>query len=764
MQPSQSCRSPSGVESASLTLQQEPTDSLNTTPTAGLHTHYIAPSSNENSEVFVVHTQPEPVFSLTLGYLGPLRGSKGDVYIPVKSVGRGSFGEAFLCKRIPAHLANGVLAEQIQTLSQTFGPPRPSHLVSQNTTKALSSGHEYVVVKLVLTRNLGRNLRQRGKRRQPGRLGNNNSQILDRKVIKDLSQNAERDQHEKNEEDEDDDDDYDYDEDEDEDFDEDEMEERNAIESDGNEDDPMSVVGDNEEDDKYSAVESSEHGGESEAKSGLDNSATSSQRGSWVRRPSVASQASNHGSRRKSVHSRQHLKSLAEAEALRVCASQGHPNVVEYLDSFPICRQMNHIPEGQVYDQTEELPNLTQSRTKPVGIAIVMRYCGGGDLAQLIRNKLKERRIAKRRQLEADQSVVHTLARKLESSKSPESADGRTHHSDIHSEVGDAWRAGIHTLDRQAAQSPTTHKHISPPHYSSASSSASSSFCSSSSASSGAALVGLSSATSSSPNSRVPLANHDEPDTMGLSNDLTGQDQPKLGVKPTALVHTPTGMEQNLRKGLGQQTAYSQSNIMRRASCGPNHAPSAPKEQMEQHMDSLSGQHYTSSISTMATGSPGGVQQATTPGEDIAQAHADSCTVPSYHFTEEEIWCFLTQILLAVKHIHSHHLLHRDIKASNIFVTHEFLRPAALTHPNAMEAARLIQERRGIAERQLARGTGRRDSTSDLEPNPEKDSDIQELKTRAACITTRMINGEEVIAESDVPEDNLVPMVRVHGG
>jgi len=38
-------------------------------------------------------------------------------------------------------------------------------------------------------------------------------------------------------------------------------------------------------------------------------------------------------------------------------------------------------------------------------------------------------------------------------------------------------------------------------------------------------------------------------------------------------------------------------------------------------------------------------------------------------FTEDEIMRWFVQICLALKHIHSRRILHRDIKASNIFIT-----------------------------------------------------------------------------------------------
>ncbi|KAA6312256.1 MAG: putative MAP kinase kinase family domain protein, partial [Streblomastix strix] len=40
----------------------------------------------------------------------------------------------------------------------------------------------------------------------------------------------------------------------------------------------------------------------------------------------------------------------------------------------------------------------------------------------------------------------------------------------------------------------------------------------------------------------------------------------------------------------------------------------------------------------------------------------------SQNFSEVEIWRFFLQLCLGLQHIHSHSILHRDIKALNIFI------------------------------------------------------------------------------------------------
>lgn len=39
------------------------------------------------------------------------------------------------------------------------------------------------------------------------------------------------------------------------------------------------------------------------------------------------------------------------------------------------------------------------------------------------------------------------------------------------------------------------------------------------------------------------------------------------------------------------------------------------------------------------------------------------------HFTENQILNWFTQICLAIKHIHDHKVVHRDLKCQNIFMT-----------------------------------------------------------------------------------------------
>jgi len=38
------------------------------------------------------------------------------------------------------------------------------------------------------------------------------------------------------------------------------------------------------------------------------------------------------------------------------------------------------------------------------------------------------------------------------------------------------------------------------------------------------------------------------------------------------------------------------------------------------------------------------------------------------HFTEDEVLFYFVQILLAMKHVHDHKILHRDLKGQNIFL------------------------------------------------------------------------------------------------
>ncbi len=40
---------------------------------------------------------------------------------------------------------------------------------------------------------------------------------------------------------------------------------------------------------------------------------------------------------------------------------------------------------------------------------------------------------------------------------------------------------------------------------------------------------------------------------------------------------------------------------------------------------------------------------------------------------ESIIWKFFVDLLLAVKHLHDHNLLHMDIKPENIFISHDFI-------------------------------------------------------------------------------------------
>ncbi len=40
-----------------------------------------------------------------------------------------------------------------------------------------------------------------------------------------------------------------------------------------------------------------------------------------------------------------------------------------------------------------------------------------------------------------------------------------------------------------------------------------------------------------------------------------------------------------------------------------------------------------------------------------------------HYLKEEQIWSFFIQIMLGVNHLHSQHMLHRDLKSLNIFLT-----------------------------------------------------------------------------------------------
>lgn len=39
------------------------------------------------------------------------------------------------------------------------------------------------------------------------------------------------------------------------------------------------------------------------------------------------------------------------------------------------------------------------------------------------------------------------------------------------------------------------------------------------------------------------------------------------------------------------------------------------------------------------------------------------------HFSENEVWYFLLQLLNGLKTLHSAHILHRDLKSANVFLT-----------------------------------------------------------------------------------------------
>ena len=49
---------------------------------------------------------------------------------------------------------------------------------------------------------------------------------------------------------------------------------------------------------------------------------------------------------------------------------------------------------------------------------------------------------------------------------------------------------------------------------------------------------------------------------------------------------------------------------------------------------------------------------------------ADNNGQPNY-LSEDELLKFFTQICLAIKHVHDRHILHRDLKSQNIFLTEQ---------------------------------------------------------------------------------------------
>ena len=58
---------------------------------------------------------------------------------------------------------------------------------------------------------------------------------------------------------------------------------------------------------------------------------------------------------------------------------------------------------------------------------------------------------------------------------------------------------------------------------------------------------------------------------------------------------------------------------------------------------------------------------------ELCQMSLSNYAETNHFIPENIIWQFLIDLLLALKHLHDHNLLHMDIKPENIFISQDFI-------------------------------------------------------------------------------------------